>query len=219
MSEYLRTPAAIAADSFGIIRSELRALGHQFDPPLAAIIERIIHSTADFDFATTTRLSPGAIEAGVQALRSGCAIVTDVHMVRVGISERRLAALGGASYCFVADEATRRRAELDQITRSASGIRMAAERGLLTGGIVAIGNAPTALYEIIKLVEAGVRPALVIGVPVGFVSTAESKAALMEVTSVPWIVTAGRKGGSTVAVAIVNALLRLATHAEAGEVD
>jgi precorrin-8X/cobalt-precorrin-8 methylmutase len=140
-------------------------------------------------------------------------------MVRVGISERRLAALGGASYCFVADEATRRRAELDQITRSASGIRMAAERGLLTGGIVAIGNAPTALYEIIKLVEAGVRPALVIGVPVGFVSTAESKAALMEVTSVPWIVTAGRKGGSTVAVAIVNALLRLATHAEAGEVD
>jgi precorrin-8X/cobalt-precorrin-8 methylmutase len=96
---------------------------------------------------------------------------------------------------------------------------LAAEQGLLDGSIVAIGNAPTALYEVIRLMSEGVRPALVIGVPVGFVSTAESKTALMQVTTVPWIVTVGRKGGSTVAVAIVNALLRLAADVPATETD
>lgn len=217
--EYIQNPAAIATDSFAIIRAELQTQGYHFEPPLAAVIERIIHSTADFEFAATTRFSLGAIEAGIEALRSGCAVVTDVHMVRVGISERRLAALGGSVCCFVADEAIRQRAEADRTTRSAAGIRLAAEKGLLTGGIVAIGNAPTALYEVIRLIDEGIRPALVIGVPVGFVSTVESKAALMQIDSVPWIVTVGRKGGSTVAVAMVNALLRLAVHAPATEVD
>ncbi|MBI1878443.1 MAG: precorrin-8X methylmutase, partial [Chloroflexi bacterium] len=97
--------------------------------------------------------------------------------------------------------------------------RLAAERGLLEGSLVAIGNAPTALYEVIRCIEDGLRPALVIGVPVGFVSTAESKAALMQVTTVPWLVTTGRKGGSTVAVAVVNALLRLVGDSPAAEVD
>jgi precorrin-8X/cobalt-precorrin-8 methylmutase len=96
-------------------------------------------------------------------------------------------------------------------------MRLAAERGLLAGSIIAIGNAPTALYEVIRLVREGARPALVVGVPVGFVGTAESKAALMELTSVPWIVTMGNKGGSTIAVAAVNALLRLATDASNAE--
>lgn len=219
MIEYLQNPAAIATDSFAIIRAELQAQGYQFAPPLDAVIERVIHSTADFEFAATTRISPGAIEVGIEALRSGCAVITDVHMVRVGISERRLAALGGSAHCFVADEVTRRRAEADRTTRSAAGIRLAAEKGLLTGGIAAIGNAPTALYEVIRLIDEGVRPALVIGVPVGFVSTVESKMALMEIPTVPWIVSQGRKGGSTVAVAIVNALLRLAARAPATEVD
>lgn len=217
--EYIQNPAAIATDSFAIIRAELQAQGYHFAPPLDAVIERIIHSTADFEFAAITQISPGAIEAGIEALRSGCAVVTDVHMVRVGISERRLAALGGSVCCFVADEATRQRAEADRTTRSAAGIRLAAEKGLLTDGIVAIGNAPTALYEVIRLIEEGIRPALVIGIPVGFVSTVESKMALMEISTVPWVVSLGRKGGSTVAVAIVNALLRLAVHAPATEVD
>lgn len=219
MIEYLQNPAAIATDSFAIIRAELQAQGYQFAPPLDAVIERVIHSTADFEFAATTRISPGAIEVGIEALRSGCAVITDVHMVRVGISERRLAVLGGSAHCFVADEVTRQRAEADRTTRSAAGIRLAAEKGLLTGGIAAIGNAPTALYEVIRLIDEGVRPALVIGVPVGFVSTVESKMALMEIPTVPWIVSQGRKGGSTVAVAIVNALLRLAARAPATEVD
>jgi precorrin-8X/cobalt-precorrin-8 methylmutase len=123
------------------------------------------------------------------------------------------------AYCFVADEITRQRAEASRLTRSAVGMAVAAEQGLLDGSIIAIGNAPTALYEVIHLIGEGIRPALVIGVPVGFVSTVESKEALTQVTTVPWIVTVGRKGGSTVAVAIVNALLRLAVDAPATEVD
>ncbi len=219
MIEYIQNPATIAADSFAIIRDELKARGYQFEPPLTAVIERILHSTADFDFAALTHTSPGAIEAGVQALRASCAVVTDVQMVRVGISTARLAALGGTAYCFVADEITRQRAAASRLTRSAVGIAVAAEQGLLDGNIVAIGNAPTALYEVIRLIGEGIRPAAVIGVPVGFVSTVESKEALMQVTTAPWIVTLGRKGGSTVAVAIVNALLRLAVDAPATEVD
>jgi precorrin-8X/cobalt-precorrin-8 methylmutase len=219
MSKYIQSPATIAADSFAIIRAELKAAGYAFEPPLADVIERIIHSTADFDFAAITQASPGAIEAGVQALQRGCSIVTDVHMVRTGISGPRLAALGGAIHCFVADDLARQRAQDSQHTRSAMGIQLAAEQGLLEGNIVAIGNAPTALYELLRYIEEGIRPALVIGVPVGFVGAVESKIALGQVAIVPWIITAGRKGGSTVAVAIVNALLRLANGTPATEID
>lgn len=219
MVDYIQNPAVIAADSFAIIRAELAAAGHHFTPPLAAVVERIIHSTADFDFASITQTSPGAVEAGAQALQSRCPIITDVNMVRVGISAPRLAALGGTVHCFVADKLTRERAQTAEITRSAMGMRLAAEQGLLEGSITAIGNAPTALYEVLHWIKQGIRPALVIGVPVGFVSTVESKQALMQVNTVPWIVTAGRKGGSTVAAAIVNALLRLAGNAAATEID
>jgi sirohydrochlorin cobaltochelatase len=214
-----RDPATITANSFVIIRRELAEAGYTFDDPLAAVIERIIHSTADVEFAGLTRLSPGALEAGIEALRTGCAVITDVNMVRTGISDRRLAELGGSLHCLVAGTETRQQAATMHTTRSAMGLKLAADQGLLEGGIVVIGNAPTALYEVIRLIETGLRPALVIGVPVGFVSTVESKQALMTVTAVPWITTAGRKGGSPVAVAIVNALLRLAMHASATAVD
>lgn len=219
ITPYPHQPEAIARDSFALIRQELQAAGYHFESPLAEVIERIIHSTADFEFATLLRLSPGAIEAGVQALRQGCAVVCDVNMVRVGISAPRLARLGGSLACFVAEPETRERAQAAGVTRSAAGIRVAAEKGLLAGGVVVVGNAPTALYETLKLVEEGRRPALIVGVPVGFVSTAESKAALMRLETIPWLVTTGRKGGSPVAVAIVNALLRLAADAPATEVD
>lgn len=209
----IRTPESIAADSFTIIRRHLDEHGYTFDPPTLAVVERIIHSTADFEFADLVRFSPGAIEAGVAALRGGCAVLTDVHMVRVGISAQRLGALGGMLHCFIDDEKVRERATAAGSTRSTQSMRLAAERGTLAGSIVAVGNAPTALYEVIRLAREGVRPALVVGVPVGFVGTAESKAALMELPSVPWIVTTGYKGGSTIAVAAVNALLRLATDA------
>lgn len=219
MTNFIQNPQAIAADSFALIRQELRAAGHHFEPPLADIIERIIHSTADFDFAEITRVSPGAIEAGIRAIKNGRAIVCDVNMVRVGISQPRLAACGGSLHCFVSDEETRQRARAENTTRSAMGIRRAIEAGLLDGGLAVVGNAPTALFEIIHRVDDGLRPALIVGVPVGFVSTVESKEALTRVTSVPWITTVGRKGGSSVAVAIINALLRLAADAPATEVD
>jgi precorrin-8X/cobalt-precorrin-8 methylmutase len=212
-------PGAIAADSFNLIRQELRAAGYSFTSPLADIIERIVHSTADFEFAEITRLSPGAIDAGIAALQRGCPIVCDAQMVKVGISAARVAGLGGSLHCFVADGETRQRAEEAQTTRSAMGMRLAAERGLLAQGLVVIGNAPTALFEIVELIAKGVRPALIIGAPVGFIGAVESKAALMQVTNIPWISTLGRKGGSPVAAAIVNALLRLAVNAPATEVD
>lgn len=219
MTPIPQNPATIAQGSFAIIQRELAEAGHTFEPNTAAVIERIIHSTADFEFADITRFSPGAIEAGVATLQSGCAVVTDVNMIRVGVSSTRLAHFGGAAHCFVADPQARQRAEAENNTRSAIGIRMAAEKGLLHGGIAAIGNAPTALYEVINLIETGVKPALIIGVPVGFISTVESKETLLKVAAVPWITTVGRKGGSTVAVSIVNALLRLAANAPVQEVD
>ncbi len=204
------TPESIAAESFVIIRRHLAEQGYHFDPPTLAVVERIIHSTADFEFADLVRCSPNAIAAGVHALQGGGAVITDVQMVRIGINAARLSAFGGSLHCLIDDAEIRTQAMATGTTRSTQSMRHAAERGLLAGSIVAIGNAPTALEEIIRLVAQGVRPALVIGVPVGFVGAAESKAALMQVVRVPWIVTTGRKGGSTVAVAIVNALLRLA---------
>jgi precorrin-8X/cobalt-precorrin-8 methylmutase len=213
------SPAEIAQASFSLIRNRLQAEGHTFTGTHAALLERVIHSTADFDFVHLLRLSPGAIEAGLAALQQGCPVIADVNMVRVGISATRLGALGGAVHCFVAEPETRTLATAGGITRSAAAIRIAAERGLLQGALVAIGNAPTALLEILRLIEAGCRPALVIGAPVGFVGTVESKATLMAQNTVPWIVTTGYKGGSPVAVAIVNALLRLAAGATAEEID
>jgi len=212
-------PAAIAAESFATIRAELRELGAHIEPELAPIVERIIHSTADFEFASITRASPGAPAAGAAALRRGCVVLADVQMVRVGISERRVAALGGSLHCLVSAGETRARAAAAGISRSALAMRLAHERGLLDGAVVAIGNAPTALFEALRLADQGARPALLIGVPVGFVNTVESKAALMARADLPWIATAGRKGGSPVAVAVVNALLRLAAGVGAEEID
>jgi precorrin-8X/cobalt-precorrin-8 methylmutase len=218
-SQYIENPETIALQSFTQIRRELAAANYHFEPPIADVVERIIHSTADFDFAENTRLSSGAVEAGVGALQRGCPILCDVNMVRVGINRSRVERLGGSIHCFVAEPETRLRARDAHSTRSAMGIRLAAERNLLNESIVAVGNAPTALYETIRLVSQGFRPALIIGVPVGFVSTAESKDSLTELSVVPWITTLGRKGGSPVAVAVVNALLRLAADAPATEVD
>ncbi|MFN3372405.1 MAG: precorrin-8X methylmutase [Chloroflexus sp.] len=216
-----RVPVAgteIASRSFAIIRAELAERGITLPQPLAPVIERIIHTTADFEFATITRASPGAIEAGVAALQRGCAVITDVQMARVGIDQRRLYRCGGAAYCFNDLPDVTHLAVATGLTRSAAALRWAHAHGYLTGAIVAVGNAPTALFELLDLLDNGAQPALIIGVPVGFVNTAESKAALMARSEVPWIVTDGRKGGSPVAAAIVNALLRLAAGEDNAEV-
>ncbi|MGB0385504.1 MAG: precorrin-8X methylmutase [Ardenticatenaceae bacterium] len=212
-------PTAITVNSFQMIRSELGELAAGFAPDELSIVERVIHSTADFDFVETLAWSDGAIEAGVRALRDGADVICDVSMVRVGISKARLGTFGGQLHCFIADEDVYRDARAEGTTRSLVSMRKAARVGM-EGNILVIGNAPTALFELIRLVrEEGHRPALIIGVPVGFVSTVESKAALAELKEVPWITTHGRKGGSPVAVAIVNALLRLAAQAPPTETD
>jgi len=217
---YEHDPTKITEDSFTQIRRELAEQNHALDDLHAPIIERMIHSSADFDFVDITYFSDGAVEAGISALRTGCTIVTDVNMIRTGISVPRVTALACSLHCLVADPQTHARAEQNKTTRSAMGMQIAHEWELLDGGIIVIGNAPTALYEVLRLIEEqNAQPALIIGVPVGFVNVAESKAALMHINTVPWIATQGRKGGSPVAVGIVNALLRMAQSVAKTETD
>jgi precorrin-8X/cobalt-precorrin-8 methylmutase len=197
---------AIENESFRIIREEMGP--HSFSAAEEAVAVRVIHATADFDFVDTLRFSPGAVAAGVDALRGGCAIVTDVHMIEAGVSARLLGRVGGAIHCAIDAPAVYARAEQESTTRAVAAMRELAPH--IDGGIVAIGNAPTALYEVIRLMdEEAIRPALIVGVPVGFVSAVESKDALAGL-DVPHITALGRKGGSTVAVAAINAMLRLA---------
>lgn len=199
-------PHEIEEESFRIIRSELGT--HGFSPAEEAIVVRMIHATGDFDFRDITRFHAQAAASGLEALRRGCAIVTDVRMVEVGIAADWLAQLGGRLVCDIRHPEVRQQAQAMGSTRSTLAMRRNAAN--MAGGIVAVGNAPTALLEVNRLVrEEGLRPALIIGVPVGFVKAAESKEELMSL-DVPYITTVGRKGGSTVAVAAINALLRLA---------
>lgn len=201
------TPGQTIEDqSFQIIRSEMGT--HHFNALAETIVVRVIHATADFEFVQLLQLHPDAVTAGIAALRSGCAIITDVHMVEAGISQHLLQQVGGQTHCVIADEAVRLRAEQEGTTRAVAAMRQLAPQ--MNGAIIAIGNAPTALLEVLRMVrEEGIRPALIVGVPVGFVSAVESKDELMTL-DLPYITAQGRKGGSPVAAAIVNALLRAA---------
>lgn len=200
----------IEEDSFAIIDAEVG--DHGFDARAWPIVRRVIHATADFEFARTMALVPGAIEAGIEALRAGAPIVVDVRMIEVGLSAERLAAYGCRVHCHISDEDVIAEAKATNSTRAIEAMRKAHRRGVLSGAIVAVGNAPTALLETVRLArEEGARPALVVGVPVGFVSAVESKEAVLE-SGLPAIVARGRKGGSTIAVAILHALLALSTE-------
>lgn len=210
-------PHEIERESFRIIREELGP--HNFSDAELAVVVRVIHATGDFDFSRNIRFHPDAIASGLAALRRGAAIVTDVAMVQAGIGAERLARFGGRTVCNIRAPEVHAQAQAEGLTRSIAAIRRNAaliDGGSAAGGIVAIGNAPTALLEVLRLTrEEGVQPALVVGVPVGFVNAAESKAALTELADenpawdVPYITALGRKGGSPVAAAIINALLRL----------
>lgn len=191
-----------------IIESELKERGISLQPATAAVIKRVIHTTADFEYADTLRFTPDAVALGVQALRCGVPIVTDTNMAKAGISKPSLQKLGIQVHCFMAEEAVAQQARKNGTTRAVAAMRHAAET--LPGALLAVGNAPTALLEIADLIEGGLRPALVVGVPVGFVNVVESKQRLMQVcesAGVPAIAAMGRKGGSNVAAAICNALL------------
>lgn len=197
---------AIEEGSFGIIDAEVGP--HDFHPSEWQVVRRVIHATADFEFQTITTFHQHAVAAGIAALRSGAPIVADVQMIEAGLNHDRLAVFGCHVHNFISDPEVIAEAKSRGETRAVIAMRRA--RALLDGGIVAIGNAPTALLEISRMVrDEGLRPALVIGVPVGFVNAAESKEAILGLP-VPAIVTRGRKGGSPIAVAIVHALLMLA---------
>lgn len=205
--EYV-APREIEARSFKIIGDELGQRGPDTDYDL--VLKRIIHTTADFDYVQNLRVSENAITHGVRALRDGATVVTDTTMVAAGINKRVLASLGGQVRTFIGDADVAQEARERGITRSAVSMERAT---CLEGPLVfAIGNAPTALARLAHLIGEGLmeRPALVIGVPVGFVNVVESKELIMA-TDVDFIVCAGRKGGSNVAAAIVNALLYLAS--------
>ena len=175
------------------------------DPENEAVIKRVIHSTADFDFADTLTFSEHAVSKGIEALRSGCDIVTDTQMAKAGINKRILASLGGEVHCFMSDPDVAEEAKARGITRAAVSMEKAAK--LTKPCIYAIGNAPTALFALRELIDSGqLNAALIIAVPVGFVNVVESKE-LIIASSVPYIAARGRKGGSPVAAAICNAML------------
>lgn len=196
-------PEAIEAESFRIIEVELGP--HGFSPEEFTIVQRVIHATADFEFAHTIRFHSKAIQSGIEAIRSGRKVVADVQMVQAGVNKVGLKKFGGDVLCFMGDEDVATKAKTEGVTRAIVSMRKATE--IAPGAIYAIGNAPTALFELIRLAELA-KPALVIGVPVGFVSAAESKDELAR-TDFPHITALGRKGGTPVAVSIVNALIRL----------
>lgn len=199
----------IEHDSFAIVDRE--AGPHTYTAEQWPLVRRMIHATADFEFNGLTRFHPGAVQAGVTAILAGRPIVADVEMILVGVSRPRLAHFGVALHQFIGDEDVIAQARDENSTRAVQAMRKAQRLGLLDGAIVAVGNAPTALLEVVRLIgEEQVRPALIIGMPVGFVSAAESKAALSGLTEIPWVITEGRKGGSTLVVAAIHALLALA---------
>jgi precorrin-8X/cobalt-precorrin-8 methylmutase len=203
-------PEKIERTSFDIIDQE--AGPHKFGKSQWSIVRRMIHTTADFEFKDTVRFHPRAVDAGIEAIRRGKTIVTDTHMARVGIRDGDLAPFGGKLKCLINDTAIVDKAASNGTTRAHAAVDAALED--VHDGIYVIGNAPTALLRLIELVhEKQAHPALVIGLPVGFVNAAESKAALMEL-DYPYISNVGRKGGSNLAASVVNALIILAKDGE-----
>lgn len=198
-------PQEIETMSFRIIDEE--AGDHGFAPDAWSIVRRVIHTSADFDWLRMIRLHPGAIAAGVAAIRNGRAVITDTNMARAGIRCRDLERFGGTVRCYMGDPKVAETAAREGITRAKAAVDIAAPE--MAGGIYVVGNAPTALLRLMELIGSGrAQPALVVGLPVGFVNAAESKAMLLE-TDIPYITNVGRKGGSNVAAAVVNALILL----------
>ena len=196
-------PSEIEARSFEIITEELGE--RTFPEKEAPIVKRVIHTTADFEYADSLVFSPGAVDKALEALKNGACIVTDTNMGKSGINKRALASLGGEVYCFMADEDVAKKAAASGTTRAVASMDKAAEMG--KDCIFAVGNAPTALVRLYELIDEGkLHPCGIIGVPVGFVNVVEAKELIMR-TPVPYIVARGRKGGSNIAAAICNALL------------
>ena len=201
---FIKEPMAIENRSMELIAPHLAEL--HLDERATKLYSRLIHASGDVGYAPITRVHPEAIDRAIEALKAGAHIYTDVEMVRTGINKKKLASFGGEVHCLVADPEVAVQAKELGITRSMVAMRKFGKD--LDGSIVAIGNAPTALFEVLRRVrEEGIRPACIVGIPVGFVGAAESKAELAENGIVPYITVEGTKGGSPIAAAAINALM------------
>ena len=201
-----RAGRSIEDSSMSVIESEIG--DHPYDSQEWPVVRRVIHSTADFDFAADNRILfwGDPIQKGMEALRKSCTIVTDVNGIPGLLNKASLSHLGVRTLCRISDGDIAQMAKESDTTRARASMRACASD--MDGGILAIGNAPTALLEAISMIKEGAsRPAVIVGVPVGFIQAAESKEQLRRLTDVPYITNKGRKGGSSVAAAIVNALL------------
>ena len=202
--DFIKEPMTIENRSMELIAPYLAEL--HLDERETKLYSRLIHASGDVGYAPITRVHPQAIDAAIAALKRGVDIYTDVEMVRTGINKKKLASFGGTVHCLVADPDVAARAKAEGITRSMVAMRTFGKD--MDGSIVAIGNAPTALFEVLRLVrEEGICPACIVGIPVGFVGAAESKAELAANDIVPYITVEGSKGGSPIAAAAVNALM------------
>lgn len=201
-------PTEIERGSMEIIGAELSARGVILPPAEAPVVLRCIHASADFDYAENLRFTPGAVEKAVTALQNGAHIVTDTNMALAGVSRPGLKKLGGEAHCFMAEPEIAEIARARNCTRAVASMDFAAAH--LPTAVYAVGNAPTALFALAEQLENGLRPALIAAVPVGFVNVVESKErvfALCTRLGVPCIAAMGRKGGSSIAAAICNALI------------
>ena len=195
-------PSDIETLSFKIIDEE--AGEHNFSQKEWPIVRRMIHTSADFDYMQTIRFHPLAIEAAINAMQHGKTIITDTKMAMSGISKKKLEGFNVKIKCLISDAEVEKKAAENKTTRAHEAVDAAISD--MEGGIYVIGNAPTALLHLIDLIKTGkAAPALIIGLPVGFVNAAESKAALLE-TDYPYITNVGRKGGSNIAASVINAL-------------
>jgi precorrin-8X/cobalt-precorrin-8 methylmutase len=200
-------PKEIESLSFKIIEEE--SGDHGFSPSEWPIVQRIIHTSADFEYIKTMRFHPNAIASGVSAIRQGKTLITDTHMARAGIRKKEIHRFGGSVICLIDDDSVVKTATETGSTRAKTAVDAAVPH--LNGSIYIVGNAPTALLRLIELVkENRIQPALIIGLPVGFVNAAESKTALMDLET-PYVSNVGRKGGSNIAASVVNALSIMAS--------
>jgi precorrin-8X/cobalt-precorrin-8 methylmutase len=198
----------IEHSSFDIVDNESGE--HSYTDTQWQVVRRMIHATADFTFNGLAEFHANAIEAGIKAINEGRSITADVEMICVGLSKPRLQHFGVTTHQFISDDDVIQKAKAENTTRAVQAIRKAHRKGLLEKGIIGIGNAPTALLEVKRLItDEGLKPAIVIGMPVGFVSAEESKDQLALLNDIPWIITRGRKGGTTLVVSAIHALLAL----------
>ena len=206
--EHRFDPAGIERTSMEIIESELKERGVVLPEDHAAVVKRVIHTTADFDFAENLRFTEGAVSMALEALKHGTAVVTDTNMAKAGVSVPGLRRLGGEVFCLMADPEVAARAKGEGTTRAVAAMEIAAARW--PSAVFAVGNAPTALFQLSEEIKRGCRPSLIIAVPVGFVNVVEAKEVIWNIcrdNGIPAIVAQGRKGGSPVAAAICNALI------------